>query len=168
MKPPDKVSFRSADGRFNLLISECRLNDMRTFCAAAHPLETGGILVGYYNCRHDTAIITIVAGPPEDSVKERTRFYRGVRGLQSILDNRWDQREYYLGEWHCHPAGSPQPSLADIRQMRGIANDVSLQCPEPILIIAGAGRTINVLVFPQAEATVLLAPTDPTPSRSIP
>lgn len=167
MKQPDKISFRSTDGRFNLLISECRLNDMHTFCAGAHPLETGGILIGYYNCRHDTAIITMVAHPPKDSVRERTRFHRGVRGLQSILDDRWSKREYYLGEWHCHPAGSPHPSRTDMRQMRSIANDVSLQCPEPILIIAGSDRTIDVRVTPQNEAAVLLAPTDAAPNRSI-
>ena len=86
MKPPDNILFRSADGRFNLLISECLRNEMHTFCAAAHPLETGGILVGRYNCRHDTAIVTTVAGPPADSTSKRTRFYRGVHGLQSTLD----------------------------------------------------------------------------------
>ena len=168
MKLPDKISFRSAGGKFNLLISECLLNDMHTFCAVARPLETGGILIGYYNCRHDTAIITMVTGPPEDSVRKRTRFSRGVRGLQSVLDARWDQREYYLGEWHCHPAGSAQPSLADMRQMRGIANDVSLQCPEPILIIVGSDRRINVQVFPQTELPVSLATTDYAPSQRIP
>ena len=167
MTPSNNIRFRAADGRFSLLISQCRLNDLHTFSAAAHPLETGGILIGYYNCQHDTAVITEVIGPPADSVKERTRFYRGVRGLQPVLDDRWQQRGYYLGEWHCHPNGSPEPSLADLRQMRGIANDVSLQCPEPLLIIVGSERAINVQVLPQGEAAVLLIPADAAPSRSI-
>ena len=168
MKPPDNILFRSADGRFNLLISECLRNEMHTFCAAAHPLETGGILVGRYNCRHDTAIITTVGGPTADSTGKRTRFYRGAHGLQSTLDACWDQGEYYLGEWHYHPAGAPHPSYIDQRQMRGIAGDVLAQCPEPILIIVGANRTISVQVFPQNEESVPLVPTDNTPKRSIP
>ncbi len=167
MKPSDKIRFRSADGRFNLLVSERHLSDLRTFCAAAHPLETGGILIGYYNCRHDTAVITEVAGPPADSVSRPTRFYRGVRGLQPVLDDYWSKGEYYLGEWHCHPAGSPEPSLTDLRQMRSIATDASLQCPEPILLIVGSSSMINVQVLPQNEAAVLLAPTDAAPRRSI-
>lgn len=167
MKPPDNILFRSADGRFNLLISECLRNEMHTFCAAAHPLETGGILVGRYNCRRDTAIITMVAGPPADSTSKRTRFYRGVHGLQSTLDDHWSKGEYYLGEWHYHPDGSPHPSDTDQRQMRDIAGDSHAQCPEPILIIVGANRTISVQVFPLNEAAVTLIPTDNSHKRSI-
>ena len=168
MKPPDNFSFRSADGRFNLLIGECLRNELHTYCDAAHPLETGGILVGRYNCRRDTAIITTVTGPPADSTSRRTRFYRGVQGLQSALDACWDNGEYYLGEWHYHPDAAPQPSLADLRQMRGIAGDSSAQCPEPILIIIGANRAISAQVFPRNQAFVPLIPTDNLPSRSIP
>ena len=144
---PGNVIFRSADGHFGLVIGNSQLERMHARCAASHPLETGGVLIGYYNTRHDTAIITGAAGPPPDSQCGRTRFYRGTQGVSDLLKRLWQKREYYLGEWHYHPGGAAFPSAADIRQMREIAKDDSTHCPEPILILIGADRTVTAHVF---------------------
>ena len=53
------------------------------------------------------------------------------------LNDAWVQGCYYLGEWHYHPNSLPTPSLTDLNQMRILATDEKLNCPEPILLIIG-------------------------------
>ena len=150
------TAFRSVDGRFRLVIGNRQLSDMRAMCAESHPLETGGVLTGYYNERHDTAIVTGVAGPPPDSRRQRTGFYRGTRGLRQMLLNLWRRSEYYLGEWHYHPGGSALPSAADVRQMQDIAKDDDAHCPEPILIVMGKSNAVTAHVFPRSQSVIQL------------
>lgn len=101
-------------------------------------LETGGIIIGYYDedCRN--AIITECTNPPKDSIATRKCFLRGVKGLKSLLKKKWNEKnEYYLGEWHLHPGASPQPSITDIFQMKKIEHNPKFNCQEPILLIVG-------------------------------
>lgn len=101
-------------------------------------LETGGIIIGYYDedCRN--AIITECTNPPKDSIATRKCFLRGVKGLKSLLKKKWNEKnEYYLGEWHLHPGASPQPSITDIFQMKKIEHNPKFNCQEPILLIIG-------------------------------
>jgi hypothetical protein len=71
-------------------------------------------------------------------------FFRGVAGLQKLLDRLWRSDEsHYLGEWHYHPASDTTPSNQDLRQLRAIASDPSYCCPEPILLIVGVGDPIE-------------------------
>ena len=101
-------------------------------------LETGGIIIGYYDETCQNAVITEFTNPPEDSKADRFRFYRGIQGLKKLLQQRWKERnEYYLGEWHLHPGSSPTPSATDIAQMKKIAQDKNFNCKEPILMILG-------------------------------
>ena len=158
MKCHSKAGFRSSDERFALLIGKCRLAELYAYCAASHPLETGGVLIGHYNGRHDTAIVSVVTGPSPDSISRPTSYYRGTRQLQKLLTELWPKQEYYLGEWHYHPNGSAQPSVADTRQMQDIAKDTACKCPEPVLLVIGANHTVTAQVFPRNEAAVPLNP----------
>ena len=126
-------------------------------CRESGDLETGGVLVGRYNEAHDTAIVTRVWGPPEDSVRRRASFWRGTQGLQEQLDALWKSREYYLGEWHYHPRGAGQPSNGDKWQMGRIAESLDYNTPEPVLIVVG-GSDWEVLahVFPRYSAAIRL------------
>ena len=54
----DDREFRSADGSFGLVIGDVLMTKMKEICARAHPLETGGILIGCYNEGHDTALVS--------------------------------------------------------------------------------------------------------------
>lgn len=126
-------------------------------CRGARGRETGGIIVGRYTPDRATAIIGDATPPPRDSRSGRTWFHRGVSGLRSFLTRLWSQpnREYYLGEWHHHPAEVVSPSTDDQIQMERISEDGSYRCPEPVLIIVGVsveerwnGR---MFVFPRGK-----------------
>ena len=100
--------------------------------------ETGGVLVGYYNTHHTTAVITRVTNAPKDSVCNRMSFNRGIKGLKEYLFTLWKEKnEYYLGEWHSHPHASANPSNIDINQIKLIAKDSKFNCSEPLLLVIG-------------------------------
>ena len=79
----------SPDGRFRVQFGSRQLEALLDMCRESGDLETGGVLVGRYNEAHDTAIVTRVWGPPGDSVRRRTSFWRGTQGLQQQLDALW-------------------------------------------------------------------------------
>ena len=158
MTCPTDAAFRSADGRFRLFIGAGPLAHVLDLCLDSHPLETGGVLIGHYGETLDTAIVTRVTGPPPDSRRRRTAFYRGTQGLQELLGALWRKNEYYLGEWHYHPGGSPEPSATDIRRMQEIAESDDARCPEPILLVAGADCEMTMHIFPCNQGAVRLTP----------
>jgi integrative and conjugative element protein (TIGR02256 family) len=132
------IHLRSSDGRHQLKIDANLVEKILTFCEAAGEVETGGLLIGRYNPRHDTALVLDVLGPAADSSSGRTWFQRGTMGVQKIVERLWKSRgAYYLGEWHFHPSVSPAPSSTDFNQMLEIATSPSWQCPEPVLLIIG-------------------------------
>ena len=134
---PDLI-FRSPDRRFGLRIGASELRRITRACDRAMPDETGGILMGSYNDALDCAMVKTASQSPDDSRSGRTWFQRGTRGLQAWIDRLWSTRKsYYLGEWHSHPAGRPEPSPDDINQMYGLAASADLHCPEPLLLVIG-------------------------------
>ena len=155
------LAFVSADGRFRMVIGDDQLGTIRHLCLVSHPLETGGVLIGQYNAGLDTATVTRVTGPPSDSLRKRTSFYRGIQGLQELLRALWPKEEYYLGEWHYHPGSSPEPSAEDVRRMQEIADSDQANCPEPILLVVGNGYALTAHVFPRQQGTLRLDPEVP-------
>jgi integrative and conjugative element protein (TIGR02256 family) len=132
------VEFWTEDRSFGLRITKFLLDELHNLCQQTIPNETGGIIIGFYTEALDCAVVTAFSKPPEDSMSGRNWFYRGIKGLQSRLNQLWLQRkQYYLGEWHFHPYGVPNPSSIDIEQMYNIASDTAYHCPEPLLVILG-------------------------------
>lgn len=57
-------------------------------------------------------------------------------GVSEYLKKIWDKKEeYYLGEWHFHPADVKTPSSKDVLQMKKISEDKRFNCKEPLLLI---------------------------------
>ena len=167
MQRPNPQVFRTADARFSLVIEDTSLESLHQLCAASAPLETGGILIGSYDEQGTTATVTRVKGPAADSEREHARFRRGTLGLQSLLERLWKRKEHYLGEWHFHPGGLPNPSSVDVRQMESIAEDQDACCPEPLLLVIGRDRSMTLHVFPRGEAAMQLEPYRKRPSQGV-
>lgn len=143
--------FRSADGRITVTVTPEALRTMLGYGrASSWQNETGGILLGQYEDDYRTAAVLDVTGPPAGSSWGRTWFSRGGGNLDTLLEKRWQEGIYYLGEWHTHPHGSTTPSSDDLRTMRSIAAKPSYACPEPILLIlsgSDAQWTLNAVVL---------------------
>ena len=156
----DDFSAISVDGKFGIHIPCRHLQCLMSMCSGAGEMETGGILIGKFDEARLVANITGIYGPPNDSKQTRNRFWRGVEGLQALLDRAWQSQEYYMGEWHYHPMGSSQPSFIDIGQMERISKSDKYNCPEPILLVIGGvfpeSMSIAAYVFPRGQDSVQL------------
>ena len=135
-RSPD-ISLLSSDRCFGISLSDDVIAELVRYCSDAYPLETGGILLGHYNQNRDLAIVFKASPPPSDSKSGKRWFYRGVNGLQNLIDKLWGQKNFYLGEWHLHPNGSPTASADDIKAISHIAITEQYHCPEPVLLIIG-------------------------------
>lgn len=160
-KQESKLTFRDRGSQFAVLIDSIQMDNLLKQCANAGEYETGGILIGYYSEKLNTAIVTRVVDAPDDSRRGRNWFHRGISGLQVLILGLWArQRHYYLGEWHYHPKGSPEASAVDVRQMEEIASSSSYQCPEPILLIIGGNPeriwSMQITIFKKSSGSLIL------------
>ncbi len=87
-------------------------------------LESGGIIIGYYDAIKGALKITDITWPQIDDIRGRYRFIRKETGHQEIMDRLWEQSRYkksYLGEWHTHNQRRPIPSPIDCNNWKNIA-----------------------------------------------
>jgi len=104
-----------------------------------HPLETGGILVGYFS-DHGTPVVYAVVGPGPGAVHRRLRFTPDHAWQCHQLDMLFEQSDglwTYIGDWHTHPDGVPQMSWLDRRTLRSIAKHPDARTPRPVMLIGG-------------------------------
>lgn len=151
-----KLLFINLETNLKIDLPIDQLSILHRLCDESNPNETGGIIIGKYSDDRLTAYISEISNPPDDSVKKKTFFKRGIRGLQKRLDTLWKDSYYYLGEWHYHPDSLPTPSSSDIKQMISFSQNKKLNCPEPILIIIGGNKNHwlhNVMVI--ANETII-------------
>lgn len=147
-------SQKSSEG--SVWISSKAVSAMIAAAAKANRHETGGILIGRYGTEKWSADIVEATPKPPYSRSGWFWFQRSPNGLAQLLTQRWKEGLYYLGEWHFHPGGAPNPSHPDIRAMQKIARDSAYDCPSPILVILG-GRpetslTMSATIFRDGES----------------
>jgi integrative and conjugative element protein (TIGR02256 family) len=109
------------------------------------PLETGGILAGYWASAHEV-VISAASGPGPNSLHLGHRFKPDPGYQEAWISNRYAQTkgaETYLGDWHTHPRATVAiPSWTDRLTARRIANAPEARAPHPvILILTGTGAS---------------------------
>lgn len=133
-----------------------------------HPLETGGMLLGYANPAH--VVVTTIIGPGPRARHSRHGFIPDAEYQQVALNAHFDcteGKETYLGDWHTHPNGIARMSWLDKRTLTRIANETENLSVVPIMaILAGgpiqweikaflhANRTLFGLVSPQIPMNI--------------
>lgn len=127
--------FTSSDAKIGLIIEDDTISKILHEFKMAFPLETGGVLIGTICSNRNLAIISNVLPAPSDSVHKPFLFLRGERGLSKQIQSQFPL--YYLGEWHSHPNGLPEPSSIDIKQMQSNAIEAHYGAKSPILLIVG-------------------------------
>jgi hypothetical protein len=112
--------------------------------AAAHPDETGGVLVGVHTHGSRPWVTHAVE---LRSPKATGTFYEvppGARRKAIARLRRRDPRLGYLGEWHVHPADAA-PSPVDTETIARLAADPDAGCHRPLLLVARRTSTGYVL-----------------------
>ena len=117
-----------------LLISESAVLDLRHAASDAHPVETGGILIGVYAngkpwITHAVEVRTSDRGPRHFTLPA------GATGRVVGDARALDPRLGYLGEWHVHPA-DVGPSSIDRATMKSLVKRADGGSRNPILLLA--------------------------------
>lgn len=154
--------------RWRAWLTEEAKAELERAAAAAHPKESGGILVG-----------VLAGGRPWiaraveiRSKKSATAYYELPAGKRQQVVKRLrrdDPRLGYLGEWHTHPLDLP-PSLTDLISISRLASDPAAGCPRPLLVVArrvGAGYEFDARqLHRRSLRAVRLLVSGPLPERS--
>lgn len=114
-----------------------------------HPLETGGILLGYTNSKH--TIVTAIIGPGSNAQHFRSRFVPDAKYHQRQIEAHFEKtggNDTYLGDWHTHPEGVARLSWRDKRTLNKIAAEgENLITPPTMAILAGGPNNWHLRTF---------------------
>jgi integrative and conjugative element protein (TIGR02256 family) len=108
---------------------------------AAAPLETGGVLLGYWSESSTEPVVTQAVGPGPQAIHTRERFMPDHRFHESEVARLCNQNPalQYLGDWHSHPGAAGYLSSLDYSTLRKIAVSRAARAPRPLMIILGFG-----------------------------
>lgn len=113
-----------------------------TRARSSYPLETGGVLVGYWSSDWKSVLVTGVIGAGPAATNERTSFTPDSEWQADQLARLYEEsgrRHGYLGDWHSHPNVVPRPSWRDRLVARKIARSEPARAPRALMLIAGIG-----------------------------
>jgi integrative and conjugative element protein (TIGR02256 family) len=156
-------------------MSESVLERLRASAARAHPLETGGILIGVTAGNSpwvtDAREFDSPERAPAQFILPRGVTRRAVRDAR-----RLDGRLGYLGDWHSHPADVPA-SGTDLFTTRTTA--LAMRRPVLLLVVRRHGKTyalemsttrgtriVPCHILPAGDLPPLAHQTDSTPSEA--
>lgn len=109
---------------------------------AKHPLETGGVLMGYWY-EGEPVVISII-GPGWESRHDSHGFEPDSAWQRERIAEVYElsgRRHTYLGDWHTHPDGLPRPSRLDRKTLTGIAAFPEARAATPLMLIGGGQDT---------------------------
>lgn len=108
-------------------------------------IETGGVLFGQVDDFLKIIWITAVSGPPPDSLATRNGFLCGTSGVVQMhqeLHQRSRGSVSFIGMWHTHPDGKPDPSPIDREAMEKLFSSPDFDGRHFLmLIIGGSSKT---------------------------
>lgn len=106
------------------------------------PLETGGVLLGYWSVVGQELVITAATGPGPRASHRPKGFDPDSEYHRLEIARLYAQSgrlHGYVGDWHTHPAGGYHPSRLDRRTLQRIARSPGARAPVPVMAILGEG-----------------------------
>ncbi len=106
--------------------------------SAKAPMETGGVLMGYFAQPENTPVVLLATGPGSQAVHQRNYYkpdYEFDESQIATLYEKYGGKIIYLGDWHTHAASFPELSYKDKRTLRRIAGCKSARVETPIMLI---------------------------------
>ena len=109
------------------------------------PVETGGVLIGYFDVSRRYVYVVDALPAPHDSDEREDAFIRGFAGLRDEIyriEVRTSGQVGYVGEWHSHPDGAGVVmSDDDSELLRQIADEVRADGQPGVMMIVGSDRS---------------------------
>jgi integrative and conjugative element protein (TIGR02256 family) len=106
--------------------------------------ETGGVLFGEVDEFLKVMWIDEVSGPPPDSIASPAGFLCGTAGVREMHDEkkkRTNGSVAFVGMWHTHPKGLPNPSPTDLEAMQELLQEGSSFLGRPFLMLIVGGTS---------------------------
>lgn len=146
-------------------IAESAAHYLRCRARAAHPDETGGILLGVAVAGNPW-ITRAVELTSDERGQHHYRLPAGMTRTAVRAGRRDDPRLGYLGEWHSHPA-DVGPSAVDRRTMKRLARRTRFE-PSPVLLVVRRAKDdylldLHQVVFPDLHRRQVLLTGDLSP-----
>jgi proteasome lid subunit RPN8/RPN11 len=109
--------------------------DIITSSTSAHPIETGGVLLGLFTEGGRPWVVQAVTIESANAGGAHYQMPAGARPRCVDDARKIDPRLGYLGDWHSHPVdvGASDTDVSTIHQM---AADPEALAPHPLLLIA--------------------------------
>jgi integrative and conjugative element protein (TIGR02256 family) len=123
---------------------------LRVEADRAFPLETGGVLLGYWVTPGEEVVLAEIVGPGP-AAHHAPRRFRPDRGYQELeIARRYEasgRYHTYLGDWHTHPRAAPDLSHLDRRTLGAIARDRDARAVTPLMAVLGHGAPWSLVVW---------------------
>jgi integrative and conjugative element protein (TIGR02256 family) len=103
-------------------------------------VETGGVLFGQIDDFQKVIWVTAASGPPPDSTASQNEFVCGTKGVAQMnqeLVHRFRDSVAFIGMWHTHPGGSPEPSPIDRAAMARLFASPDFKGRHFLMLIVG-------------------------------
>jgi integrative and conjugative element protein (TIGR02256 family) len=114
------------------------------------PLETGGVLMGYWDTQGSDVVITTAIGPGPRASHRPTGFMPDQQYQLDQIARHYEgsgRRFTYLGDWHTHPRGTEALSGRDRRTLAWIARAPEARAPHPLMLLAVGGDPWELVVW---------------------
>ncbi|MDW7644815.1 MAG: Mov34/MPN/PAD-1 family protein [Desulfuromonadales bacterium] len=102
------------------------------------PLETGGLLVGYFSRDNTEIVATGMVGPGLNAVHGECFFSPDEDYQREEMGRIYDEKDgqiFYLGDWHTHPSGPGILSGKDKKALRNIARFPDNYVDNPSMLV---------------------------------
>ena len=107
---------------------------------ASDGLETGGILLGTDSGLAGPLLVRHCGDPGPAAIRRRTYFRRDLAHAAGLAaDVATADGSAWIGEWHTHGIGMPEPSGRDLRTYRTLLADPQLAFARILAVIVLAG-----------------------------
>lgn len=131
-------------------ISTTNIEALRAEGERMYPLETGGILMGYWVIPLREVVITDVIGPGPNAQHDIKHFIPDADYHDAEIAERYNNSGRiitYLGDWHTHPGGGSYLSHRDRTTLRAIAKYSAARAPAPLMAILAGGPRWRLVVW---------------------
>lgn len=102
------------------------------------PLETGGVLIGYWAADVKDVVVTAATGPGPNALHGEMGFVPDSAVQTEVVSRHYaasGRRHVYLGDWHSHPDGGRKLSRLDVRTLRAISADPAARIRSPLMAV---------------------------------
>ncbi|WP_394388468.1 Mov34/MPN/PAD-1 family protein [Shewanella woodyi] len=131
---PTEFTSLSLDG-LSMYFSEKAISQLHQYKQTGNRNEAGGFLFG--EIRSGVVTIQSVSKPSRADKRSRFGFSWDKREANKTIQENFKNGLHYLGDWHTHPCGKPEPSSDDTQAIRSTFLDSEHQLNYFIMLILG-------------------------------